>query len=170
MREDRPRDPVFEPRPREWAGRCCRCFDYTLNPVVFIASVLIIWGFIVWCICEPDAKSKIEVLQDHLVRHFSWLYIGGVVLFLVLMLFLMIHPTVCYQHKAATDCLHQNPSPRLMACSAFPDQAGSTGTAPQIQPDDVVLDAVQRRIRKRFIFLRRHRDRAAFQRQRGGME
>ena len=82
----------FIPHPREWAGKF-GCLDFTLNPVVFFLSMIIIWGFIIWCLVDKDANTRIGEVQSSLVEHFSWLYIGSVVGFFIFMVFLLFHPT-----------------------------------------------------------------------------
>lgn len=58
----------MDPPPRpNWAGanikdrsiwfRCdCGPFKLKLNPIVTIASVLVILAFILWCVLQPDRK------------------------------------------------------------------------------------------------------------------
>ena len=48
-----------------------------LNPVVSLVSALIIWGFVAWCIIEPEkAHSEMSVWKKWITATFTWMYIG----------------------------------------------------------------------------------------------
>eukprot|EP01084_Bolivina_argentea_P196070 336190_1 len=79
--------------PSSWIGSLCgNHVDYNLNPVVFIISTAIIWSFVIWCLVNSSAFETLFDLQNYLVKYFSWLYIGAVVLFTLFMVFLLLHP------------------------------------------------------------------------------
>jgi len=80
-------------RPTSCVGSMCGCINYSFNPIVFLASTLVIWGFVVWCLLDPNSATSITNLQTWLVVNFSWLYIGAVFCFMVFMIYLLLHPT-----------------------------------------------------------------------------
>ena len=48
-----------------------------LNPVVPFISALIIWGFVVWCMIEPEvANTKMGEWKTWITHSFTWMYIG----------------------------------------------------------------------------------------------
>ena len=50
---------------------------YDLNPVVTVLSALIIWGFVIWCIIEPQpAKAELSLWMLWVTKTWTWLYIG----------------------------------------------------------------------------------------------
>ena len=47
------------------------------NPVVTICSALIIWGFVIWCIVQPEpAKTELSQWKLWITEKWTWLYIG----------------------------------------------------------------------------------------------
>jgi len=48
-----------------------------LNPVVSVVSALIIWGFVVWCMTEPEAANiRMKDWKTWITQTFTWMYIG----------------------------------------------------------------------------------------------
>jgi len=48
-----------------------------LNPVVSFVSALIIWGFVAWCMIEPEAANKrMGEWKTWITQTFTWMYIG----------------------------------------------------------------------------------------------
>ena len=48
-----------------------------LNPVVSFVSALIIWGFVVWFMTEPEvANTKMAEWKTWITQTFTWIYIG----------------------------------------------------------------------------------------------
>ena len=79
-------------KPKSCVGSICGCMNYSFNPIVFTASLIVIWGFTVWCLVDENAAESIQELQSWLVQNFSWLYIGSVFFFMCFMGYLLIHP------------------------------------------------------------------------------
>ena len=47
------------------------------NPVVAISSAIIIWGFVAWCIIQPEpAKTELAKWKLWITEKWTWLYIG----------------------------------------------------------------------------------------------
>lgn len=58
-------------------GRSSVGINIRLNPVVSFVSALIIWGFVAWCIIEPEAANKqMGIWKLWITRTFTWMYIG----------------------------------------------------------------------------------------------
>ena len=53
-------------RGKSWIGSIFGLCNYYLNPIVFISSVIAIWGFVLWFIIDKDAKESIKTLQNRL--------------------------------------------------------------------------------------------------------
>ena len=79
--------------PRSCTGAICKCIDFDFNPVVMIVSIIVIWGFVIWCLSDQNSSTSITELQTWLVKNFSWLYIGAVFGIMIFMMFLLLHPT-----------------------------------------------------------------------------
>lgn len=48
-----------------------------LNPVVSFVSSVIIWGFVVWCMIDPEVANKqMGEWKMWITRTFTWMYIG----------------------------------------------------------------------------------------------
>ena len=48
-----------------------------LNPVVTVASAIIIWGFVIWCIIQPKpANQELSTWMLWVTKTWTWLYIG----------------------------------------------------------------------------------------------
>ena len=48
-----------------------------LNPVVTVASAIIIWGFVIWCIIQPKpANQEMSTWMLWVTKTWTWLYIG----------------------------------------------------------------------------------------------
>jgi len=48
-----------------------------LNPVVSFVSALIIWGFVVWCMIDPEvANERMGEWKSWITKTFTWMYIG----------------------------------------------------------------------------------------------
>ena len=58
-------------------GRSSLGINIRLNPVVSFVSALIIWGFVVWCMTEPEvANTKMGEWKTWITHTFTWMYIG----------------------------------------------------------------------------------------------
>lgn len=58
-------------------GRSSVGINIRLNPVVSFVSALIIWGFVAWCMIEPEAANKqMGIWKLWITRTFTWMYIG----------------------------------------------------------------------------------------------
>lgn len=52
-------------------------FRLNINPVVTISSAIVIWGFVAWCIIQPDvAKTELSRAKSWVTDKWTWLYIG----------------------------------------------------------------------------------------------
>ena len=65
---------------------------YAFNLQVFIASAVVIWGFVIWCLVDDKALPRLADLQDFICEHFSWLFVGAVCSFIIFMVYLFLHP------------------------------------------------------------------------------
>lgn len=58
-------------------GRSSVGINIRLNPVVSVVSALIIWGFVAWCMIEPDVANKhMGEWKKWITESFTWMYIG----------------------------------------------------------------------------------------------
>merc|ERR1719273_1179620 len=63
----------MNPADCEICGGCIR-----VNPIVFFASLIVIWTFVIWCAEDEKAGEEISKWQEFIVDNFTWLYIGAV--------------------------------------------------------------------------------------------
>ncbi|CAB4030639.1 glycine betaine transporter -like [Paramuricea clavata] len=82
------------PQAGAWASDKCRRFKARLgpvrlnfNPVVAIAAGVLIWGFLTWCITDPERTSDYMIsAKKWITANFTWFYIGVVNIWLVFLL------------------------------------------------------------------------------------
>jgi len=66
-------------------------FWIKINPGVFCGSLAIIWGFIIWAAADTEGASENTSEWDsYLTKHFAWLYIGSVNIFLAVSLYMIV--------------------------------------------------------------------------------
>lgn len=52
-------------------------FKYYFNPLTTVASAVIIWAFVVWCIVLPtESYNEIKTWKIWITEKWTWLYIG----------------------------------------------------------------------------------------------
>ena len=94
MHEEEKEEPQEEEKtcgicPRVCKGKICNCcgdakscsVDFYFNPCTMFLSILIIWSFVIWCIIDNNASSKIQDLQTWIVYHWTWFYVGCLIYF-----------------------------------------------------------------------------------------
>eukprot|EP01084_Bolivina_argentea_P309993 536275_1 len=111
--------------PLSCKGTIYGCINYNFNPIVLIASVIIIWSFVVWCSIDNNAATSITNWQSWVVKNFAWLYIGAVFGFVIFMIFLAIHPKYS-QIKLGKD--NEKPKYNMVTWFAMLWTAGSGGS------------------------------------------
>ena len=50
--------------------------EIRFNPLVSVTSILLIWGFVAWCILMGD-QVPFKAWKSWIVDNFTWLYIGS---------------------------------------------------------------------------------------------
>ncbi|XP_028413318.1 uncharacterized protein LOC114536169 [Dendronephthya gigantea] len=76
------------------ANKKCRRFEarlgplrLNLNPVVTLVSSLLIWGFLTWCITDPERTSEYMIrAKKWMTAQFTWFYIGIANVWLIFLL------------------------------------------------------------------------------------
>lgn len=78
--------------------RCDRCHTFKVklgpirlnfNPVVTILSAVIIWGFVAWCVSDPDGASfQMVKMKTWITATFTWFYVISVNILLIFLLYL----------------------------------------------------------------------------------
>lgn len=67
---------IFRRKCRTWKFKPCRFIKTEINPVVTLASAIIIWGFVVFCLHWTDqAKTEMPKWTDWITAKWTWLYI-----------------------------------------------------------------------------------------------
>ena len=57
------------------------------NPVVTVVAGVLIWGFLTWCITDPERTSGYMIsAKKWITAHFTWFYIGVANVWLVFLL------------------------------------------------------------------------------------
>ena len=62
-------------------GTCFGVVDYHVNPVVMIASVFIIWFFVLWCGLDPNALETMGDVNTFANYYFGWFYVSALLVF-----------------------------------------------------------------------------------------
>lgn len=76
------------------ANEKCRRFEarlgplrLDLNPVVTLVSSVLIWGFLTWCITDPERTSDYMIrAKKWMTAQFTWFYIGVANVWLIFLL------------------------------------------------------------------------------------
>ena len=50
--------------------------EIRFNPVVSILAILLIWGFVIWCVVQGE-DVPFKEWKAWIVKTFTWLYVGS---------------------------------------------------------------------------------------------
>lgn len=59
------------------------------NPVVTVLSAVVIWGFVAWCVHDPDgANHTMAKIKTWITATFTWFYIGAMNILIIFLIYL----------------------------------------------------------------------------------
>ena len=59
------------------------------NPVVTVVSAVVIWGFVAWCVGDPDgANHEMGKIKTWITGTFTWFYIGAMNVLIIFLIYL----------------------------------------------------------------------------------
>merc|ERR1719189_194101 len=87
--EDHDNAPVCGCIPHLWKGTIFGIVDYHVNPTVMIASITIIWTFVIWCGADSNARDSMNIVNDFANYYFGWFYVAALITFASFAVFLV---------------------------------------------------------------------------------